>query len=86
MDAIVAKGRSGELEVTEVAGEYLSGHRHHEVDQVDDDGGSSQEEEELELDPRGSSDTPAERDAGVGEYSFEFAVGFEFEGRRRRMN
>lgn len=76
LDTGVAEGGGSELEVTEVTGEDLSGHGHDVVDQVNDDGGSGEVEQELALDPRGQPETAVERDAGVGEYHFKFAVGF----------
>ena len=61
LDAAVAKGGGGELQVSEVAGEDSGGERHEVVDHVHKHRRPRQAEEELQLDPEGRPETPEAR-------------------------
>jgi len=75
LDAVVAEGGGGEFKVTEVAGEYLRGHRHDVVDEVDNHSRGGEEEEEPEFHPQGGPHTAEEREGVVGENSLKFPIG-----------
>lgn len=54
LNATVAERRGGELEVSEVAGEHLGGHRHEVANHVDENHGSSQVKQKLHFHQRSS--------------------------------